>query len=174
MKKLAIVLFALTCFVTVEMNTVNAQYVRKSPKQSQQGSGSVGAPSQTSLEYARRVANTCSGNRWEEQACLKAVSENVYVMASNYGATLQQRGKKAASEKIKEHCAAATAATQGEYPAYAMRSAFVECANMISDMVDSTRMSPDLSQYQLLVGAVQCLDKSTACMAIESGLKRYQ
>lgn len=151
----------------------DAQYVRKKSKSSQ-SQGALGAPSGTSVDYAGRAARACLNGRWEEQACLKAISENTLVMASNYGAALQGRGKNKASETLKEHCAAATAATKGEYPAYAMRSAYVECANKVYDLTESTKMSPDLSQYQLLVGAVQCLDKSRACKGVESGLAKYK
>jgi hypothetical protein len=131
-------------------------------------------PSKISVDYARRVAPACTGGKWETQPCLKAVSESNLAFASNYIKTLRQRGKGQGGEKIKEHCAASTAASQGESPAYAMRSAFVECANMVFDVSEQTGVLPDQSHYQLLVSAVQCLDKSQACKAIETGLAAYK
>lgn len=157
-----------------QTQTQQPQPQPQTPQRQAAPSQALGAPSQTSVEYAKRAANACTGGQWETPACLKAISENVYIMASNYGAALQQRGKKADSERIKEHCAAATAAAQETFPAYAMRSAYVECANMVYDVTESSRVQPDLSQYQLLVGAVQCLDKTMACKAVEIGLKQYK
>ena len=132
------------------------------------------AASENAIEFAKRVAKACVPGQWEGQPCLKAVSENNLVMLANYGEALQKRKKDKAVELIKEHCSASTAATQGEFPAYAMRSAFVECANMIYDITESSGILPDQSQYQLLVGAVQCLDKTVACAGIEKGLQRYK
>ena len=152
---------------------VDAQYIKRQSQKSQ-SPGAIGGPSGTATDFAKRAARACLNGHWEDQACLKAISENTLVMAANYGAVLQRRGKNKASEILKEHCAAATAATKGEYPAYAMRSAYVECVNKIYDLTESTKVSPDLSQYQLLVGAVQCLDKSTACTGVESGLAKYK
>ncbi len=166
---LAIVVLTLATWST----SSDAQYIKRQSQKSQ-NSGALGGPSGTATDFAKRAAQACLNGRWEEQACLKTISENTLVMAANYGATLQGRGKNKASEILKEHCAAATAATKGEYPAYAMRSAYVECVNKIYDLTESTKMSPDLSQYQLLVGAVQCLDKSTACTGVETGLSKYK
>lgn len=161
--------------LTVWSASSDAQYIRKSPRKTQsQSPGTLGGPSGTSVDFAKRAANACLNGHWEDQACLKSISENTLVMAANYGAALQKRGKNKDSETLKENCAAATAATKGEYPAYAMRSAYVECANKVYDLTESTKMSPDLSQYQLLVGAVQCLDKSRACKGVESGLAKYK
>ena len=67
------------------------------------------APSQAATDHAAQVANFCP-EHWETQECLAAVSESTLVMAANYGANLDKRGKKAAIEDLKEHCAAATAA----------------------------------------------------------------
>ena len=126
------------------------------------------------MTYALRVAQSCLNNQWESPACLKQVSESTLVMASNYGSALQENRKISHSKQVEQKCAAATAATKQEYPAYAMRSAYTECANALSDIADATGMMPDLSQYQLLIGAVQCLDKSTACIAVEQGLGHFR
>lgn len=129
-------------------------------------------PSKTAVQHAAAVSQICP-KAWSGQACLATMSESNLVMAANYAATLQEKGHKDAAEEIKEHCAAATAATRGEYPAYAMRSAFVDCANTIVDTSNDTGITPDQSHYQLLVGAVFCLDGDRRCSIIEQGLKKY-
>ena len=126
------------------------------------------------MTHAFRIAQDCLDNRWESATCLKRISESTLVMASNYAATLKESRKLMESKKLEQHCAAATAAAKQEYPAYAMRSAYTECANAISDIAGATNITPDLSQYQLLVGAVQCLDKTTACLGIEQGLAQFR
>lgn len=147
---------------------VDAAYVKKKAQTTEN------KPSQTATDFASRIAQACVSSKWEQQPCLKAVSENNLVMASNYIAALDESGKKSQGEMVKQKCAASTAATKGEYPANAMRSAYVECVNFIVDTVGATGMMPDQSQYQLLVGAVQCLDKSKTCAAIEQALSRYK
>jgi hypothetical protein len=133
--------------------------------QAQQASASI-------QEQASAIANACLAN-WQAPGCLKAVSASSLVLAANYGTALQQGGHAAEAETIKQHCAASTAATQGDYPAYAMKSAFTECANTISDVAGKTGVNPDPSQYQLLVGPVMCLDGSQGCAAVTNGLKAY-
>lgn len=181
MKKAYILTMALCAGLIMASTSADAEtYIRKTPqitsktttKPATQNNGAL--PSDSATDHAKIVASACVPGRWEEQGCLKAISGNVLVMASNYGVELQERGKKADAETLKQHCAAATAATRGEYPAYAMRSAFVECANIVYDIKEKAGLSPDLSQYQLLVGAVQCLDKSAACAAFEHGMQRYR
>lgn len=130
--------------------------------------------SQTAQNFAGGVARACLDDAWESPACLRALSESNLTMAGNYAGALQQAGKGAAADKIKEHCAASTAARQQEFPAYAMKSAFIECANMISDIAESTAILPDQSQYQLLVGAVLCMEKDRRCTDINQGLRRYK
>lgn len=161
-------------------------FVRKSPKEqkpvappSQVQSPATTAPreqapSQNALDYARSVANNCLPGQWENQPCLKAVSENNLVMLSNYGATLKEAGKEAEAEVIKQKCAASTAASREEFPAYAMKSAFLECVNTIPEIANATQILPDQSQFQLLVAAIQCLDKAPTCAAIEQGLGVYK
>lgn len=128
--------------------------------------------SKVSIQHAKIVSKACIGN-WESQPCLKAVSESALVFAANYGAKLKRRGKSKSMETLKQHCAAATAASQGEYPAYAMQSAYTECANIIYDISEETKVTPDQSHYQLLVAPVLCLSKARECKGIESGLKKY-
>ena len=164
-----LVLAAMACVLFAVPISVSAEIYNK-PRKTEK---TEKVPSATAVEYAKRAAKQCLYGKWEEQGCLKAVSENNLVMAANYGAALQEGGHDADYELIKEHCAASTAATRGEFPAYALRSAFVECANMIYDVSESSGLKPEPSQYQLLVSAVQCLDKSPLCRAIEKGLARY-
>jgi hypothetical protein len=123
-------------------------------------------------EQASAMANVCLDN-WQAPACLKAVSTSALVLAANYGTALQQGGHAAEAEEIKQHCAASTAATQGDYPAAAMKSAFTECANTVSDVAGKTGVNPDPSQYQLLVGPVMCLEGDPRCAAVTSGLKAF-
>lgn len=144
------------------------------PQQQAQPAPKEEAPSQNALNNARSVANTCLGGQWEKQACLKAVSQNNLIMASEYAGALKEAGKAQEAEFIKETCAASTAAAQEEFPAYAMRSAFTECVNAIPSAANATGILPDQSQFQLLVAAIQCLDKGEACTAIEQSLARYR
>jgi len=126
------------------------------------------------LENAKRVANACVPGGWKTQKCLKTLSENNLVMASNYGAALQKSGKRSQAEQIKQKCAASTAASRGEFPADAMRSAFVECVNKIPEVAQSTQILPDESQFQLLVAAIQCLDGQSSCAMIEKLMMKYK
>lgn len=129
-------------------------------------------PSKAATSHAGRVADVCP-EHWETPECLSAVSESNLVLVANYGATLDKRGKKKSLEQLKEHCAASTAGSRGDYPAYAMRSAFVECANIIVDISNATRIEPDKSHYQILVGSVLCLDEDRRCSYVEEGLNKY-
>ena len=130
------------------------------------------SPSETSLIYARLIANSCPG-QWETPACLSAVSKSNLALAANYGGALQEKNLNDAAEKIKQHCAASTAASDQEFPAYAMKSAFIECANAMSDVSDETKITPDLSHYQLLIGATMCLGKDPGCAEITRTLQQY-
>ena len=132
----------------------------------------AGAASEEALASAQLLGEYCPG-QWESAYCLKAVSQSNMVMVSNYGGALQEGGKAQAAEQIKQHCAASTAGTESDYPAYAMKSAFIECANTISTVAEQTGMTPDLSHYQLLVGATLCLDKAPGCANIEQTLRRH-
>lgn len=124
-------------------------------------------------EQARVFAQTLSANclrSWTTQPCLKNISQSVLVLAANYAGDLESQGLIGAVEQIKQHCSAATAGTKGEYPAYAMQSAFTECANMIYDVSEQTKIKPDLSHYQLLVSSILCMNKDRSCSNIEKSL----
>ncbi len=133
---------------------------------------SAQAASPISLAAAKSIAGVCPG-AWESPACLTAVSQSNYTLVSNYGAALQQSRLETPAETLKQKCAASTAHREQAFPATAMKSAFIECANAISDLVDQTRVSPDLDHYQLLVAPVLCMNKDKSCTAIEGGLKAY-
>ncbi len=134
---------------------------------------SAQAASPESLAAAKSIADVCPG-AWESPDCLTAVSQSNYTLVSNYGATLQQAKMDAPAETLKQKCAASTAHREQAFPAAAMKSAFIECANGISDLVDQTKVSPDLDHYQLLVAPVLCMNKDKSCATLERGLKQYQ
>lgn len=125
-----------------------------------------------SRDHAQHIATSCIGH-WSEPTCMSAVSESNMILAAAYGGALQQRSQDAAAENIKQHCAASTAAREGQYPAYAMKSAFTECANMMYDISEQTGLAPDQSRYQVLVAAVLCMGNDPKCAAFEEGLKPY-
>lgn len=160
MKTKLLIITLLTAIISITTaGTAEAQYIKQ-------------RASSASVSHAKLVSRACLG-RWEKQRCLKAVSDSNLVMVANYGATLQKKGKKQSLETLKEHCAASTAASNGEYPAYAMQSAYTECANIISDIVEETGIMIDQSHYQLIGSAVLCLSKDRRCKIIESGLRKY-
>lgn len=125
------------------------------------------------VKFARQVVQVCPG-AWDKPDCLTILSHSNYMMLANYGAALQENNQAAAAENLKQHCAAATAHREQAFPAYAMRSAFVECANTISDISDQTGLRPHQDLYQLLVLPVYCLDGHATCPMIEKSLQRYK
>lgn len=162
--KIAIIATILLCSVPL---AVQAQIYNKK-KSEQEGTASA-----ISEHNARVMAPACV-NKWETQECLRATSQSALEMAATYAEKLDKAGHKDALEVLKDQCAAATAATRGQYPAYAMTSAYTECANIIVDISDETGINPDQSHYQLLVGAVLCLTKDPRCRVIEQGLNKYR
>lgn len=135
--------------------------------------GGAAQSSKAANKHARSVAGKCLG-QWKQQSCLKVVSRSALVMASNYGGRLQKQGHNQAVGKIKNRCAAATAATRRDYKAETMRSAYAECANAILEVSNATGLKPDQSHYQLLVGPVLCIKGDRRCSAIERGLRQYR
>lgn len=123
------------------------------------------------LAHAKQIGQTCP-QKWETQPCLAAISSSNKTLAVNYMQSLEAKGKKSAMEQVKQLCAASTAATEGEYPAYAMQSAFTECTNGLYDISQKTGVLPDQSHYQLLVGSVLCLSKAPQCAALEAGMQK--
>lgn len=121
--------------------------------------------------FAKQIAGVCPEN-WENQDCLKALSESNLSMVSNYAETLDKAGHKDQLEPLKQTCAASTAAAKGAYPAEAMKSAFTECANSIYDITTKTSLTPDQSHYQLLVAGILCLNKDAQCKLLETSLKK--
>jgi len=121
------------------------------------------------MAHAKQIASICPGS-WEQQNCLKAVSESNITLASNYAESLDNSGKSNHIEPLKQLCAASTAATKGEYPPAAMNSAFTECANGIYDISQKSGVAPDQSNYQLLVAAILCLNKDPQCDLLERSM----
>lgn len=128
--------------------------------------------SQQVLGHAQKVASACI-HKWENQTCLTALSNSNMDMIINYAQSLKNNHKSSAIEDLKNVCAASTAAQDGEYPAYAMNSAFTECANGMYDLSVSTGIKPDQSHYQLIVAAVMCLSKSPQCRTLQGQLQKY-
>lgn len=150
---------------------LTVQILMLSPIAQAQNAGAE-TPSAESLTYARLLGAHCP-NAWESDACLSAISKSNLALVSNYGAQLQENKQDSAAENIKQHCAASTAAAEDSYPAYAMKSAFIECANAMSDTATKTRIRPDASHYQLLIGATMCLNKDSGCDSITKSLQAY-
>jgi hypothetical protein len=120
----------------------------------------------------RTIANACPGH-WDSAGCLSAVSSANLVMAANYAADLKEKGRPGEAEQVKEHCAASTAAREKSFPAYAMKSAFIECANLITDVAEKTGIKPDPTAFQLLIAPTLCLDNDPRCGTITEQLKRF-
>ena len=130
------------------------------------------AVSAADRQLVQAVLAACPAD-WSAQPCLKAVSGANLVMAANYGSSLQQSGQAAAAESVKNHCAASTAATQGNFPAYAFRSAFTECANTLTDLAQQTGKAPDPVLFPVLVDATLCLSGDQRCAAMTQQLQGY-
>ncbi len=160
--------------VSFAHSTANADVIVRKTQSTQQTAQTAQTALKTAQGYARDMAHACLGGEWEAQPCMVVVSENTLVMAANYQADLEKSGKKALGEQVKQKCAAATAATRGEYPAYAMQSAYTECANGLYEISEASGMKFDINQYQLLVGAIQCIGKTGNCKMFETGLGQYK
>ncbi len=127
------------------------------------------APPANVYPYYIDAAKYCS-YEWSSQECMKTLSSASLVMVSNYAEDLHESGNGEHLESLKQHCAASTAGTKVEVPAYAQRSAFVECINHIVTINEKTGVKPNADFYQLMVGAIMCFDKSQSCIVIEQSL----
>jgi hypothetical protein len=152
-------IFTLICFMQVMPLTATTSHAQE--------------PSAETQLFAKTLSNSCL-KQWETSKCLTNISQATLILAANYAGDLESNGMIGAVEQIKQNCAAATAGTKGNYPAYAMKSAFTECANIIYDVSEQTNIKPDLSFYQLLVSSIMCLNKDRSCPAIEQGLNAYR
>ncbi len=121
------------------------------------------------LGHVKSVTSSCVKN-WSDQSCMKEISSMNMTLVSTYAANLKYSNKQSYLESLKEGCAASTAALKVNVPAYAMRSAMVECVNLMSDIADKTAIRPDPTLSQLAVGSILCLGKDKSCPQIESGL----
>ncbi|PCI55884.1 MAG: hypothetical protein COB36_03545 [Alphaproteobacteria bacterium] len=119
--------------------------------------------------HVKAVTSSCI-NKWEEQACMKALASLNVTLASTYAEALNNANKKSYMGGVKNHCAASTAALQVSVPAYAMRSAMTECINAMTTISQQTSVFPDPSLTQLAVSAVLCIGKNKSCGEIEHGL----
>lgn len=121
------------------------------------------------LELVAGINSNCSGH-WKGNTCMASVSRVAHNLTRDYAKKLDANGKKSSLEPLRQHCAASTAALQIEVPEYAILSAATECANIISDINGQTQTPPDLNMYQLLIGAIMCMNKDTTCAGIEKSL----
>lgn len=121
--------------------------------------------------YMRNLAKYCVSH-WEQQECLKTLSEISLTVTSNYADSLSNAGHAKYHEPLKQKCAAATAATRMEVPGYAMLSAVTECLNIIVDINQATSVRPDPTKYQLMVSGVLCLQGDKTCSQIEGALSK--
>ncbi len=129
--------------------------------------------SEEAVFFAQTLSVSCL-QQWDQAKCLTNISQAALILAANYAGDLESKGMIGAVEQIKQNCSAATAGTKGNYPAYAMKSAFTECANIIADVAEQTNIKPDLSHYQLLINSIMCLNKDRSCPAIEQQLQAYR
>lgn len=132
----------------------------------------AGAPSPQ--QFAAAYAQTCMG-AWTGQDCLSLISTSNLLLAADFMNRLNAAEQSVAANTVRETCAAATAAREGQFPANAMTSAFVECANSLFTISDETGIDPDQSRYQLLIGPIFCLQdaQSENCQALETQLQTY-
>ncbi len=127
------------------------------------------APNANIYPYYLGAAKYCS-HEWSSQECMKTLSGASLVMVSNFAEDLHNKGHGGHLESLKQNCAASTAGTKVEVPAYAQRSAFVTCVNHIVTINEKTGVKPNADFYQLMVGAIMCFDKNQSCAVIERSL----
>lgn len=135
-------------------------------------SAQQGGETKSARELAGMMAQTCPGS-WKSGACLKNISESVLYLAAGYAADLQKSGNSQAIETLKQKCAAATAATSQDVPAYALESALTECVNNIYGIQQDTGVNPDADLYQLAVVSTLCLKNDPKCKGLENQLLQY-
>lgn len=127
------------------------------------------SPDTSIYPYYLGAAKYCS-HEWSSQECMKTLSGASLVMVSNFAEDLHEKGHAEHLESLKQNCAASTAGTKVEVPAYAQRSAFVTCINHIVTINEKTGVKPNADFYQLMVGAIMCFDKNQSCAVIERSL----
>jgi hypothetical protein len=120
--------------------------------------------------HTQEIGAYCVGS-WQSQNCMKALSSSALTLASLYAEKLEKAGHKDAQDPLLQNCAAATAATKVEVPAYAMKSALTTCANAIYDITESTKIKPNLTHFQLLVEPIYCLGGDPRCEKLEEILR---
>ena len=128
--------------------------------------------SQQAIYHAGMIAKNCAPI-WDNPNCIRSVGDSNYEFLSIYGAQLQYMKKDVFAENLKNSCAASTASRTDPVPAYALRSAMIECANAVSDISGKSGITPDLSHYQLMVAGTICLAGAPECQSIMEQLKSY-
>jgi len=129
---------------------------------------------QNVIEHILALQTHCIPGKWETPACLSAMAVSNKDLAAGYAENVQNKQGKPDADTIIQHCAASTAASQQEVPAYAMASAMTECVNAISDMAESTELTPDPTHISLLLTGILCLNGEPQCAALEQGLKNFK
>lgn len=121
------------------------------------------------LGHVKDVTSSCL-NTWDGQTCMKALSSMNMTLASTYAQTLHSSNKKSYMGRLKNGCAASTAALEVSVPAYAMRSAIAECVNIMTTISEKTSVFPDPSLSQLAISAFLCMGQDKSCDEIEKSL----
>lgn len=161
------------CAAIVPMGQARAElYVKKKEEQAEPTPEEQQAMSDQDRVVSIHVgdiAQTCPG-AWHKQVCLSSLSNSVMSMVSQYAEALQNAGQEESLTPLKEHCAAATAATQIEVPAHAMVSALTECVNAVYDITEATTVKPHLMHYRLTIDTIFCLKGEPQCLSLEKQL----
>lgn len=147
----------------------NASASKTQAAQSQSTKGASPKIDPVVYKHTRNIVAVCV-NKWQGQACMVALSSLNMTLTTTYAQALNIAGKNSSMERLKQNCAASTAALKIDVPAYAMRSAMTQCVNSMVDLSDRTSILPDPSLSQLAVGAILCMDKKPSCAAIENAL----
>ncbi len=162
-------LFIFLLFIAIGSYSVKAE----SEVSVSSDSGEAVDISSTAISHVKNVSSKCLGN-WKKQECAKEISAASMSMVTNYAKLLSDSGNKQYMEKLKQHCAASTAALEVDVPVYAMKSALVECINSIFDITEEALVKPDLTLYQLLIAAVTCIGEGKACKDVEASLRSFR
>lgn len=122
------------------------------------------------IMHTQEIGAYCVGS-WQSQPCMKALSSSNLTLASMYAESLAKGGHQKVQDALLQNCAASTAATKTEVPAYAMKSAMTTCANVIYDITEATKVRPNLTHFQLLVEPIFCLGGEARCADFEKILR---
>lgn len=116
-------------------------------------------------DYIPPVAEHCVPDKWATNACLEAVTNSNADLVAIYSGQLTAAGRLGYAFQVLNDCAAAADFEANK--ASILRNDFAVCANQMSDIFDATGITPILpAQYDILVGAVQCMDDHPRCKAV--------